>query len=102
MIFGIGLAIKETVMLNRKSISNSGIGKTLLIILGVVIALLLTYNSPLFTADSINLTGSEVEPIAEMPKDQNSNSKDYSGSTFNSPAKLFHLFTNNLPFLNKK
>ncbi|WP_421872716.1 hypothetical protein [Marinoscillum sp.] len=89
-------------MLNKKSISSSGFGKTLLIIIGVIVALLLTYNSPLFTADLINLPGSEVEPVAEMPKDQNSNSKGYSGSSFNSQANLFHIFTNNLPFLNKK
>lgn len=88
-------------MLRKKSIGKSGIGKTLLIILGVLIALLLTYNSQLFTAEFINLTGSEVEPVAEIPKDQNSKTKG-SGSTFNSTTELFHTFTMNLPFLNSK
>ncbi|HCX21268.1 MAG: hypothetical protein CMB80_10210 [Flammeovirgaceae bacterium] len=88
-------------MLSKRSISKSGIGKTLIIILGVIIALLLTYNSPLFTAEVFNLTGSEVEPVAEMPKDQNSKLKG-SGSTFNSTAQLFHIFTMNSPFLNNK
>lgn len=89
-------------MLDKNSISKAGLGKTLLIILGVLIALLLTYNSPLFTAEIINLTGSEVEPVAELPKDQNSKKEGYFGSTFNSSVELFHIFTTNLPFLNHK
>ena len=89
-------------MLSKRSISKSGIGKTLLIILGVIVALLLTYNSPLFTAEVFNLTGSEVEPVAETPKDQNSKLKGNTGSTFNSTSELFHVLTMNSPFLNSK
>ncbi|MEQ9307463.1 MAG: hypothetical protein RJQ14_26360 [Marinoscillum sp.] len=89
-------------MLSKKSFTQNGLSKTLLIIIGVIIAILLTLNSELFTAESINLPGAELEPVAELPKDQNSKSQGSSGSSFNSPVQMFNIFTHNLPYLNNK
>ena len=88
----------------KNSRIRGGLAKTLLIILGVIIAFLMTFNSPLFTAE--NQVPGKSEPRKSVTMGTTGAEKDEkhssSGSTYNSGARLFDIFTKNLPYLNNK
>lgn len=88
----------------KNSRVKNGLAKTLLIILGVIIALLMTLNSPLFTAENlIQLkSDSSAELAVHPPASDEKENTSSSGSTYHSGARLFHVFTKNLPYLNNK
>ena len=93
-------------MLGKNTNIKRGQAKTLLIILGVIIALIMTMNSPIFTADNINMPAHEhQEQVAEMDANEAESqptSGSSSGAKFNSGTRLLHIFTRNLPYLNNK
>lgn len=92
-------------MLTKRTNIKKGTSKILLIILGVLVALLMTLTSPLFAAENLMATIprnlKQAEPAADnfSPNDQvdlNENLR------LQSSARLFQIFTGNLPFLNHK
>ncbi|MFT6882206.1 MAG: hypothetical protein ACJAVY_001002 [Marinoscillum sp.] len=90
-------------MPKQKKNINKGTAKTLLIILGVVVALLLTLNAPLFTA--LNLSVNSTSNLAKNQKEilPLPEAKDASsGMNYNSGTRILHIFTENLPYLNNK
>lgn len=75
--------------------------KTLLIILGVIIAIIMTLNSPLFSAQNHLLNDQPQETsLAETHEEDKNNSAGE--IRYNSGTRLLHLLTNNLPYLNHK
>lgn len=86
-------------MLDRKTRIKRSYTKTVLIIIGVIIAFLMTMSSPLFTADSgLSVDADQTNPVAEVQKDGSSSPRP----NYNSGTRLLHIFTRNLPYLNNK
>lgn len=88
-------------MEQKKNNLRSGVIKTLLIIVGILIAVLMTLNSPLFGTVSEWLP---TEPAQETPNSEvpTAEEPNISGSELESATRMFHIFTNNLPYLNNK
>lgn len=85
----------------KRSQAKGGFIKTLLIILGVIIAFLMSLNSPLFTAAHSITPVNRSEEATPAPAAEKHESTS-SSSAYNSGARLFHIFTENLPYLNNK
>ena len=72
--------------------------KTVIIIIGIILAFIMSLGTPVFTADNILSKDLKSNPTAklsgELPKS--------SGSGYSPEMRLFHIFTKNLPFLNNK
>lgn len=84
-----------------KSHIKSGLTKTLLIILGVIIALIMTMNSPLFTAEML-IPENQLDAPPESETSLKAEETSSGGMNYNSGTRLLHIFTKNLPYLNNK
>lgn len=80
---------------------KNGFTKTLLIILGVIIALIMTINSPMFSAENI-ISEDELNQPSMAEAHQNNENTSSGGVNYNSGTRLLHIFTKNLPYLNHK
>jgi len=87
-------------MSNNSRNIKRGYTKTILIIIGVIIALLMTIYRPTFTADQLDAS---VKPVADIENPKvDKNSGGTGSNKYNSGMRLFHVFTKNLPYLNNK
>lgn len=85
-------------MNNGSSHIKTRIAKTLIIILGVIIAFIMTYNSQLFSAENEHTVQSSNTALHEAHlQEESSNALNY-----NSGTRLLNVFTRNLPYLNSK
>lgn len=92
-------------MLKKNTHIKRGTAKTLLIILGVLIALFMSINSPMFTTALIPAsTHIEKSGVTNNPPESDTHSKggSASASKYNSATRMLHIFTKNLPYLNHK
>lgn len=88
-------------MEQKKNTLRSGAIKTLLIIVGILIALLMTLNSPLFGTVSEWLPAEPAQAVEDTGT-PTSDEPNISGTELESATRMFHIFTNNLPYLNNK
>ncbi len=75
-----------------------GLTKTLLIILGIIVAALMSFNSSLFTSENLSSKKNATEVELDVIRADNSSS----GINYNSGIRILHVFTENLPYLNNK
>ncbi len=80
--------------------------KTIIILLGIVVAILMTIKSPFFSAEAMYTNLQKSNNLVEVPEQQDHKKEKASGgsnsSRFNSGTRLLHVFTKNLPYLNNK
>ncbi|REE05827.1 hypothetical protein [Marinoscillum furvescens] len=91
-------------MLLKNSNLKGGLAKTLLIIIGVIIALLMTLGRPLFMAETLATpqVPSEPQPVAQKTTPVAERQIATQPIELNSATRMFHIFTNHLPYLNNK
>lgn len=90
-------------MLLKNSNLKGGLTKTLLIIIGVIIALLMTLGGPLFMAEKLAAPQKLGNPEPLAYKAQPSPNRHATPPIeLNSAARMFHIFTNHLPYFNNK
>jgi hypothetical protein len=76
--------------------------KTLLLIIGVVIAVLLIFYADIFSGNESGFHQYLNTPVNNSVTENIRSNNVVIGSGYNSLPKLFELFTKNLPFLNSK
>lgn len=91
-------------MFTKKTNFKKSLSKTLIIVFGVIIAILMSLTSPLFAADNlITDSGKSImEPVAVDQSETNTKEAKDENLKLHSTALLFQIFTKNLPFLNAK
>jgi len=75
--------------------------KTLLLIVGVIIAIIVTFYADVLGGQESSFYQHLVAPV-NNPVAENTISSTSESSGYNSATKLFEIFTRNLPFLNHK
>ena len=85
---------------------KKGYIKTLIILVGIVLAILMTIKGPYFSSEAINLKISDNNNVTQMTSSNEVKKEKSTGGTsstrYNSGARLLHVFTKNLPYLNNK
>ncbi|MFT6856444.1 MAG: hypothetical protein ACJA0X_002423 [Cyclobacteriaceae bacterium] len=76
--------------------------KTLLLIIGVIIAVLLIFYADIFSGNESSFYQYLNTPVNNSVTENIRSNSVVIGSGYNSVPKLFELFTKNLPFLNSK
>ncbi|MFY0607329.1 MAG: hypothetical protein JXR10_11465 [Cyclobacteriaceae bacterium] len=79
-----------------------GLTKTLLIILGVIVAALMSFNSSIFTAEDLSVKSPDSTQELELNKVKSTKTSSSSGVNYNSGMRFLRIFTENLPYLNNK
>ncbi|MEQ9205599.1 MAG: hypothetical protein RLO09_23580 [Cyclobacteriaceae bacterium] len=76
--------------------------KTILLVIGIVIAILLTFYADTFSQNKRSFFNHLEKPTENPVVKNTSSNKIIGNNSYHSAAKLFEIFTHNLPYLNDK
>lgn len=85
----------------KSTYSKKNIGKTIIIIAGIIIAIVMSVRGPIFkTTSSQEMPDPPTAPSSQL--DQSESSGSTTNAKYHSGARLLEVFTKNLPYLNNK